>query len=233
MRVELRLQRPLEPPLDGPRHASDAMRDIGDTRRRPGDGLSSRRQTERRSREQSSSRPSAAACARAPLPHRAVVRCPANERAGRLELRLDRCARHPRRARRRGRVEHVERARLKLRGRSERDVAPARRRFRRRASRPPRDRMQPQRDPPDQRERATGTAHQLAEVVAGDVLHDLASRARHRPVTEHEGHPEHEVARRPEPVAKRPRERRGDAGPDRGVAGRVQREALAGRRAAP
>ena len=90
--------------------------------------------------------------------------------------------------------------------------------------------MQPQRDPPDQRERAAGAAHQLAKVVAGDVLHDLAPRARHRPVTEHQRHPEHEVARRSEPVAKRARERRGDAGPDRGVTRRVERESLAGRR---
>ena len=86
-----------------------------------------------------------------------------------------------------------------------------------------RQRVQAQRDPSDQRERALRAAHELPEVVAGDVLHDLATRARDRAVSEYQGDAEDEVARRAEAVPERPGEVRGEAGADRRVARRIER----------
>ena len=55
----------------------------------------------------------------------------------------------------------------------------------------------------DQREEAVGTADEAREVVARDVLDDLATGVRHRSVGEHERHAEDEVARRAEAVPER------------------------------
>ena len=89
-------------------------------------------------------------------------------------------------------------------------------------------RVEPERDPSDQRQRPGRAADELAEVVAGDVLDDLAAGARDRPVGEHERDAEDEVARRAEAVPAA--DRRGSAArqaPIGRVAGRVEREPLA------
>ena len=89
--------------------------------------------------------------------------------------------------------------------------------------------MEAEADPADEREPATRAADELAEVVAGDVLDDLAAGVDDRAVGEHERDAEHEVAGRAEPVAQRAREILREAGADRRVARRIEREALAGR----
>ena len=89
-----------------------------------------------------------------------------------------------------------------------------------------RPRVQPQRDARDQPEPPARAGEELAEVVAGDVLHDLAARARDRAVGEDDGDPDHEVAHRAVAVAARPREVGGEAGADRRVARRVERQHL-------
>ena len=146
----------------------------------------------------------------------------------RVELRLDGGGRSLEEHRDAARVEDVERARLGARRPDRSDdrgrvvrLDDERRRRRRNG-------VQPERDPRDQRQRPVRAAHELAEVVPGDVLHDGAARARDEAVAEDEGHPEDEVARRTETVPERPGAVRGDAGPDRRVAGRVEREPLAG-----
>ena len=75
--------------------------------------------------------------------------------------------------------------------------------------------------------RPARSADELAEVVARDVLHDLATGVRDGAVGEHERDAEHEIARGAEPVAERAGEVVGEAGADRRIAGRVEREALA------
>src|SRR6185295_5306057 len=48
-------------------------------------------------------------------------------------------------------------------------------------------------------EPAARAAEEPSEVVAGDVLHDLAAGVRARPVGQRDGDPDHEVAHAPEP----------------------------------
>ena len=71
--------------------------------------------------------------------------------------------------------------------------------------------MQLQREPLDPPEPSARAAEELAEVVAGDVLHDFAARARTRPVGQHDGDADHEVAHRPEAVAAAGRKDRPEA----------------------
>ena len=73
------------------------------------------------------------------------------------------------------------------------------------------------------REAALGAADEAREVVARDVLDDLAAGVRDRPVGEHERHAEDEVARRAEAVAQRARDgcARGARRPSGPPAGRV------------
>ena len=63
-----------------------------------------------------------------------------------------------------------------------------------------------------------------------DVLHDLAARARPRPVRQDDRDADHEVAHRPEPVAERPGEVVEQALGERRVARRIEREPLSVRR---
>ena len=79
--------------------------------------------------------------------------------------------------------------------------------------------MQAEARPRDQRQPPTRAADEAREVVAGDVLHDLAARARDRPVGEHERHAEDEVARGAEAVP----QRAGDVGREQRADGRVTR----------
>ena len=62
-------------------------------------------------------------------------------------------------------------------------------------------RVQAQAGAADGAQRAARAAEQLAEVVAGDVLHDLAARARDEPVAEHDRHAEQEIAHAPVAVS--------------------------------
>ena len=87
--------------------------------------------------------------------------------------------------------------------------------------------MKAQADASDEGQAADRPADELAEVVARDVLHDFAARVDDGAVGEDERDPEHEVARGAEPVPQRAREAAGQAGADRRIAGRVEREALA------
>ena len=89
-----------------------------------------------------------------------------------------------------------------------------------------RKRMEPQAGAGDQAEPSLGTAEQLAEVVARDVLDDLAPGARHRPVCEHDRDAEQEIARGTVAMAPRAGEAPGEAGAYRRVAGRVESEHL-------
>ena len=88
-------------------------------------------------------------------------------------------------------------------------------------------RMEPQRDARDQPEPAARAGEELPEVVAGDVLHHLAARARDHPVRQDDRDADHEVAHRAVAVAARAGEIAGEAGADRRVARRVEREHLA------
>ena len=92
-------------------------------------------------------------------------------------------------------------------------------------------RVQAQRDPLDAPEPAARAAEELAEVVAGDVLHDLAARVRARAVGERDRDADHEVAHRAEAMPQRAGEVVEQALAERRVAGRVER-AAAGRAAA-
>ena len=124
------------------------------------------------------------------------------------------------------RREEVDRGRLERRAAQ---LLPERRAGRRSPTRPsPR---QPaagaaERDPRDQPEPAARAGEELAEVVAGDVLHHLAARARDRAVGEHDGDADHEVAHRAEAMPQRPGEVARQAGSERRVARRVEREHL-------
>jgi hypothetical protein len=61
----------------------------------------------------------------------------------------------------------------------------------------PRQRMQPEGDLGDHPERAEAAHEELAEVVARDVLHDLAARLGHDAVGPDERDPDEQVAHRP------------------------------------
>ena len=87
-------------------------------------------------------------------------------------------------------------------------------------------RVQPQREALDLPEAAARPAEELAEVVAGDVLHDLPARARAQAVRQHDRDADHEVAHRAEAVAERAREIEEQAVAERRIAGRVEREPL-------
>ena len=93
-----------------------------------------------------------------------------------------------------------------------------------------RERMQPQRHPRDQGEAPLRPADELAEVVPGDVLHDLAAGAGDRPVAEHERDAEDEVPWRPEAVRERPGQASRETRAHGRVAGRIEREPLTGNR---
>ena len=69
-------------------------------------------------------------------------------------------------------------------------------------------------------------AVELAEVVARDVLHDLAARVGPGAVRQHDPDADHEVAHRPEPVAQRPREIEQETVRESRVSGWVEREPL-------
>ena len=86
--------------------------------------------------------------------------------------------------------------------------------------------MQAKADAADEREPPARAAHELAEVVPGDVLDHLAARVHDRAVGEDERDAEHEVARGAEAVSQRAGEVLREAGTDRRIAGRVEREAL-------
>ena len=100
-------------------------------------------------------------------------------------------------------------------------------------ARRPRQRVEAEADACDEGEASLGAADEPREVVAGDVLHDLAARVRDRPVREDERRAEDEVARRAEAVAERARDVAREERADRRVAGRVERQPLAARRRAP
>ena len=206
--------------------------EVGDARGRPDDGgRGARRGTPaaRRARTTSARAPRPGASATRPRPRR-PSRSPPTSDAGRRDLRRDGGGAALEQHCDAAGVEDVERARDELGGEQ-------RRGDRRRVVRLDDDRrrgghgvgMEAQADPADEREPAARAADELAEVVAGDVLDDLAAGVDDRAVGEHERDAEHEVARRAEAVAQRAREILGEAGADRRVAGRVEREALAGR----
>src|SRR5947209_4335941 len=78
----------------------------------------------------------------------------------------------------------------------------------------------------DAAEPSARPAEELAEVVARDVLHDLAARVRPRPVREKHRDADDEVAHRPEAVAQRSGEILDETLRERRVSGWVEREAL-------
>ena len=85
-----------------------------------------------------------------------------------------------------------------------------------------RQRMKAEAGARDEREAALGTADEAREVVARDVLDDLAARVRDRSVGEHERHAEDEVARRAEAVPERAGDVSREERADRRVARRVE-----------
>ena len=87
----------------------------------------------------------------------------------------------------------------------------------------PRERVEPEARAHDERKAALRAAHEPREVVAGDVLDDLAARVRDGPVGEDDRHAEDEIARRAEAVSQRAGDIAGEQRPDRRVAGRVER----------
>ena len=174
-------------------------------------------------------RPSDAALSLAGLaPDRVVALDAADERARLVELLAHRALRALEEQRDPAGVEDVERARLEAPPAELADDARRVARLDDERRGALRQRMEAQRDARDEREPPLGAADELPEVVAGDVLHDLAARARDRAVAEDERHAQHEVARGAEAMRERPGEPPGEAGPDRRVAGRVEREALTG-----
>src|SRR5439155_16383402 len=86
--------------------------------------------------------------------------------------------------------------------------------------------MQAQREPLDAAEAPSRAAEELAEVVARDVLHDLAARVRARAVREQYRDAEHEVAHRSEAMTQRAGEIVDETIGDRRVTGWVERQAL-------
>ena len=214
-----------------PRHAADAVRDVRDARRRADDRLVERREDVGEvGRGRTAGDRARCPGARAPRPRRASSR-PRRRRARvpRRAAPSDRSFAPSKQHRDPPWVEHVERARLELRA-PERAHDAGRvvglddegrrggwgsgwRRSETRAISP---------------SRPSEPHIELAEVVAGDVLHDLAARARDRAVAEDERHAEDEVARRAEAVRERPGEPPGEAGADRRVA-RAGRARAAGR----
>jgi hypothetical protein len=90
--------------------------------------------------------------------------------------------------------------------------------------------MQPHGDLADEPERPERAAVELGEVVARDVLDDLAACARERPVRQRDGDPQREVARGAVAVAQRARVAGGDRATERGrvalAVRRVEREHL-------
>ena len=140
-----------------------------------------------------------------------------DESLGRFDLRLHRAVgsfeqrRHP------TGVEDIEGARLQLRcekrtGHGGRIVRLDDDRARRL-----RQRVQTEADARDEGEPALGSADESPEVVARDVLHDLAAGIRDRAVGENERRAEHEVARRAEAVAERAGDVAGEQRADRRV----------------
>ena len=102
-------------------------------------------------------------------------------------------------------AEDVERARHELRAEQRRDgrAASASSRLDDERARGRGQRVEPEaRRARSSASRPARAADELAEVVAGDVLHDLAAGVRDRAVGEHERDAEHEVARRAEAVAR-------------------------------
>src|SRR4051812_38130281 len=88
--------------------------------------------------------------------------------------------------------------------------------------------MQSKREAFDAAESAGRAAEDLREVVSGDVLHDLAARARARAIRQHDGDADDEVTHRAEAVAERTGEILEQAFAERRIARRVEREALSG-----
>ena len=155
------------------------------------------------------------------------ARSPADELARCAELELDRrgaAFEHHRQPL----VGHVERARHERRAedRLPLGLSVARNGRDERRSRVG-QRVQAQAGTADDAQRAARAAEELAEVVAGDVLHDLAARARDEPVAEHDRHAEQEIAHAPVAVTARPVQVARDAAADRRIARRVEREHLA------
>ena len=93
---------------------------------------------------------------------------------------------------------------------------------------PLRERVQAEAGACDERQSALGSAHESCEVVAGDVLDDLAARVRDRAVAQNKCDAEDEVPRCAEPMAQRTRDVPGEQRPDGRVARRVEREPLTG-----
>ena len=90
--------------------------------------------------------------------------------------------------------------------------------------------METEGDACDEPELPLRAAHELPEVVARDVLHDLAAGARDRSVTEHQRDAEDEVAGCPEAVGERAGQAPRQARADRRISRRVERETLPARR---
>src|SRR5262249_3370389 len=89
--------------------------------------------------------------------------------------------------------------------------------------------MESQGKPCDQPKPSLRAAVELPEVVAGDVLDDLAAGACGGAVAEDDGDAKHEVPHRPVAVAPRAAQVRGEAGTDRRIRARVEREHLSER----
>ena len=142
--------------------------------------------------------------------------------AERAQLGFDGGSARPRTARGAA-TDHVHGARHERRALQRRPAA----RVDHHASRERGERMQAQGEALDRSEPPARAAQQLAEVVARDVLDDLAARVRAQPVAQDEGHAEHQVAHRAEAVAQWPGEVLEQALAERRIAGRVKRQPLA------
>ena len=91
-----------------------------------------------------------------------------------------------------------------------------------------RKRMQAEGDLCDDAECAEGAGEKFGEIVAGDVLDDLAAAARDGAVGEDDGHAEDEIAERAVAAAKNSAVVRGDDAADRGAIGEdgIERDTL-------
>ena len=125
------------------------------------------------------------------------------------------------------RMKHVERARLELRAEQSPDDTRGVVRLDDERSGRLRQRVELEACSRDEGESPLGAAHEAREVVAGDVLHDLPSGVRDRPVREDERRAEDEVARCAEAMAQRAGEVLREERPDRRVARGVEGECAA------
>ena len=156
------------------------------------------------------------------VPDRRLGLRASDECLGRCDLRLHRALGSFEQRRHTTGVEDIERARLQLRCEKRAGHRSRVLRLDDDRARRLRQRVQTEADARDEGEPSFGSADESPEVVARDVLHDLAAGIRDRAVGENERRAEDEVTRSAEAVAQRAGDVAGEQRADRRVPGWVE-----------